>query len=116
VRTSPVDSEEKMKLGESYGFEVVRFCGIEPFYKYRAELNKRIETGLYSKAVIESVDLLHESKIDPRSIDKEAKTIIALAIYYYTPDTVDKTKPGEPNGVLARNYMKDVYSARRLSA
>jgi epoxyqueuosine reductase len=106
-----VSKEEVVRLGNEIGFEIVRTCSADPFTNYEETLRKRIRNGLYPKNLISYEEILKNATIyaDPTNSLPEAKTIISLAFHYYTSESTDFTKQGEPHGVLARAYQKDVY-------
>lgn len=106
-----VTKEEVVKLGNRLGFEIVRTCSADPFTNYEETVRERIKIGLYPKELISYEKILKNVEIyaDPSNSLPEAKTIISMAFYYYTREPTDLTKQGEPHGVLARAYQKDVY-------
>lgn len=106
-----VSKEEVVRLGNRLGFEIVRVCSAHPFTNYEETVRERIRIGLYPKDLISYEKTLKnvETYADPSKSLPEAKTIISMAFYYYTSEPTDLTKEGEPHGVLARAYQKDVY-------
>jgi len=103
--------EKIVKLGNSLGFELVRMCSADPFSDYIKTIKERIRIGLYPKGLVSHEEILKniETFAEPSNSLPEAKTIISMAFYYYTGEPTDFTKKGEPHGVLARAYQRDVY-------
>jgi epoxyqueuosine reductase len=106
-----VAKEEVIRLGNRLGFELVRTCSANPFTNYEETVKERIRTGLYPEDLIPNEEILKNVEIyaDPSNSLPEAKAIISMAFHYFTKETTDLTKQGEPHGVLARAYQKDVY-------
>ncbi len=106
-----VSKETVVKLGNRLGFEIVRMCSADPFTEYEKTVKERFKSGLYPKEVVSHEKILEnvETFTDPCNSLPEAKTIISMAFYYYTSAPTDFTKKGEPHGVLARAYQRDVY-------
>ena len=103
------------QIGHSLGFEEVRTCSTEPFKENAYILKNRIEEGLYPLDIIRWLKPLQTNigTVDPKASDPNAKTIISLAYHYYSDTPTDLTQPGDPHGVIARNYMFDVYGELR---
>ena len=106
-----VSKEEVVELGNRLGFEIVRMCPADPFTDYEKTLKERIRVGLYPEDLISHKKILKQVEIyaDPTNSLPEAKSIISMAFCYYGNEPTDLTKQGEPHGVLARAYHKDVY-------
>jgi epoxyqueuosine reductase len=106
-----VSKEEVVRLGNRLGFEIVRVCSADPFTNYEETVKERIKGGLYPKDLVSHEEVLKniETYADPSNSLSEAKTIISMAFCYYDSEPTDLTKQGEPHGVLARAYQKDVY-------
>ena len=102
-------------IGHSLGFEEVRTCSTEPFKENDYHLKNRIENKLYPPDIIRWLKPLqnHIGTVDPKASDPNANTIVSLAYNYYSDTPTDLTRPGDPHGVLARNYMSDVYGEMR---
>jgi epoxyqueuosine reductase len=107
-----VSKEQVVKLGNRLGFEIVRTCSADPFRDYENAVRERIRIGLYPEELRAREEILKDVEVyaDPASSLKEAKTIISMGFCYYTTEPIDLTKKGEPHGILARAYQKDVYS------
>ncbi len=109
--SSMVSKKEVVRLGNRLGFEIVRVCLADPFTNYEKTMRERIRFGLYPKDLISHEEILKNIEIhaDPTNSLPEAKAVISMAFCYYTSEPTDLTKQGEPHGVLARAYQKDVY-------
>ena len=103
--------EQIVKLGHRLGFEIVKMCSAEPFTDYERTLKERIKAGLYPKDLIDYEGILKNvsTYTDPSSSLPNAKTIISVAFCYCTRAPTDLTKSGDPHGVIARAYQRDVY-------
>lgn len=106
-----ISKETVGKLGNELGFEIVRMCSADPFIEYGKTIKERIRVGLYPDELISHEQILKnvEAFADPSNSFPEAETIISMAFCYYTNEPTDLTKKGEPHGVLARAYHRDVY-------
>ncbi len=106
-----VSKEEVVRLGNRLGFEIVRMCSADPFTDYEKTVRERIKIGLYPKDLISHERVLKnvETYANPSKSLPEAKAIVSMAFHYYTSKPTDLTRQGEPHGVLARAYQKDVY-------
>ncbi|MFX0115678.1 MAG: tRNA epoxyqueuosine(34) reductase QueG [Candidatus Hodarchaeota archaeon] len=107
-----------MKLGKSLGFEIVKICSADPFDEYEKIVKERISAKLYPEELIPYEEILRNVEIfaDPSNSLSEAKSIISVAFHYFDGEPTDFTKKGEPHGILARAYQRDVYGEmqRRL--
>lgn len=106
-----LSKEAVIRLGNQLGFEIVRICSADPFTDYEKTVRERIKVGLYPKELISYEKILKNFEIytDPSNSLPGAKSIISLAFSYKIDEPPDLTKPGEPHGVLARAYQRDVY-------
>ena len=106
-----ISKEEVTRLGNQLGFEVVRFGSADPFPEYEQAVKKRIREDLYPPELMSYEKILEKAEIyaNPSNSLPGAKSIISMAFCYYTDETSDLTRPGEPHGVLARSYQRDVY-------
>ncbi len=106
-----LSKEDVVRLGNKLGFDIVRVCSAEPFMDYETTVKERIKAGLYPKDLIAHEKMLEnvEPYADPSNSLPDANTIISMAFYYYNAEPTDLTKSGEPHGVLARAYQRDVY-------
>jgi epoxyqueuosine reductase len=68
-------------------------------------------SGLYPEELIHHETILDKVEIytDPLNSFPEAKSIISMVFRYHFKHPTDLTKPGEPHGVLARAYHRDIY-------
>jgi epoxyqueuosine reductase len=103
--------EELVRLGSRLGFEIVKVCSADPFTSYEETVRERIRNGFYPKDLISHKKILKnvETYTDPSNSLPEAKTIVSMAFCYHSSEPTDLTRQGEPHGVLARAYQKDVY-------
>lgn len=106
-----ISKKELVRLGNRLGFEIIRTCSADPFTDYEKLVRERITDGLYPEDLISYEKILKNVKtyVDPSNSLPQAKTIISMAFHYYTNEPTDLTKQGDPHGVLARAYQKDVH-------
>lgn len=103
--------EDVTRLGNQLGFEIVRISSADPFTDYEKTVRERIRARLYPEELITYEKILENFEIyaDPSNSLPGAKSIISMAFSYKTDEPPDLTKPGEPHGVFARAYQRDVY-------
>ncbi len=112
--TPIINKEEIIKIGNRFGFEIVKICSPKQFTDYEKIVKERIRAGLYPEELISYEEILKdvETYANPYNSLPDAKSIICMAFCYYTMEQTDLTKPGEPHGVLARAYQRDVYGEK----
>lgn len=103
-----------VELGNKSGFELARMCSAEKFTAYEETVKHRIKAGLYPQDLVNYEDILKNVDVyaDPSKSLSNAKTIISLAFSYYTDKSLDLTKKGDPHGIIAKAYQKDVYGEK----
>jgi len=106
-----IAKERVIELGNRLGFEIVRICSADPFTDYEQIVKQRVRMGFYPEELVSHEKVLKnvETYADPSNSLSEAKSIISMAFCYSTSEPTDLTKKGEPHGVLARAYQRDVY-------
>ena len=106
-----LDKDELMCIASALGFEKAGICRVEPFTEHYSELHNRVQEGLYPLEIIRHERALQNKpcQIDPSATNPSMKSIIVLAYHYYFDSPTDLTRPGDPHGVIARNYMVDAY-------
>ena len=109
-----ISKSQIVKLGQKLGFEIVKMCSAEPFTDYERTLKERIKEGLYPKDLIDCEGALKSvsTYADPSNSLQNPKTIISMSFCYYTLGSTDLTKSGDPHGVIARAYQRDVYGEK----
>ena len=113
-----ISKKDVTKRGNQLGFEVVRIGSADPFSEYETRVKERIRSNIFPKEFMSYEKILEDVDyyVDPSNSLSGAKSIISMAFCYYNDKNPDLTRPGEPHGVIARSYQRDVYGEmyRRL--
>jgi epoxyqueuosine reductase len=93
-------TEEIKEHALDLGFDLVRVTTAEPFTAARAALRERIGAHL-----MDGLDwfTLERAEVasDPRALLPEARSVIALGLFYLTAAPRDSSTPGDPHGQIA---------------
>lgn len=95
------------------GFDIVGITSADPFIRYEKIVKERTRIGLIPSDVGDWEDLRILQKpgffSQPRNNLPDAKSIVSLAICYFTQGEKDSSQPGNPCGRIARSYWRCFY-------
>jgi epoxyqueuosine reductase len=112
ITPTPTPSEaltERIKArAYALGFDLVRVTSAEPFAEAEAALKARIGAGL-----MDGLDWFTTARAevasDPCALLPEARSVIALGLFYLTDAPRDATAPGDPHGRVSCYAWGDDY-------
>jgi epoxyqueuosine reductase len=101
-------TEEIKERAYELGFDLVRVTTAEPFHEAEAALKERIGAHLMDGLDWFTVERA-EIASDPRALLPDARSVIALGVFYLTDQPRDLTTPGDPHGRVSCYAWGDDY-------
>jgi epoxyqueuosine reductase len=97
-----------VEAAEALGFDLVRVTTADPFPQARRAIEERIALGFFA-----GMDWLTAERAgvaaDPHALLPEARSVIALGMFYLTDAPRDLTFPGDPHGQISCYAWGDDY-------
>jgi len=90
------------------GFDLVRVTTAAPFPEAREQIRARIEQGFFAGMDWFTAERA-EVSCRPDALLPDARSVIALGLFYLTDTPIDEPKPGEPRGRISRYAWGDDY-------
>ena len=92
----------------SIGFDLVRITTADPFPAVREQIRERIARGLFTGLDWFTAERA-EVSCRPDALLPDARSVIALGLFYLTDVPIEQSQPGEPRGQISRYAWGDDY-------